>query len=141
MLLSEILEDRAEFTSPEEIMQATKRSKNFDQRSEDLNEAEALLIFRTSRQQTWLVVTSQRLYCILDDLRKSTPHINWSMPKSALVSVDQVILPISLRDKGKSTGYIDFGDRHRDWLYTKSLFTDVPIDSQVRHILSRQMAA
>src|SRR5260221_14496595 len=39
-----------------------------------------LLIFSTSKQHTWLVATARSLVCVLDDVRKEVPRIQWSMP-------------------------------------------------------------
>ena len=69
MLLADMFIGRSDFASPEEIKEFIRRSKNFDKSKEDPSTAHPLLIFKTSKQQTWLVATPERLYCVLDDLR------------------------------------------------------------------------
>ena len=70
---------RGELKSPIEIIAAIRESPDFDPRKEDIADAEALLIFQTSKQQTWLVATRTRLYCVLDDLRRSFRPVRWSL--------------------------------------------------------------
>lgn len=87
------------------------------------------IIFRTAIQHTWLVATNVRLYNILDDIRKETPNINWSIPKSQLMGSSATV-KIGIRTSKMASGLVDFGDRHRNWLYSKDLFEEKsPIES------------
>jgi hypothetical protein len=140
MKLTELLSGRADFESKTEITQYVRNSKNFSPATEDPSKAEALLIFSTSKQHTWLVSTSERLYCILDDLRKDRPHINWSMPRSRLFDGKKFIANIRTREKNEVTGLLDVTESHQDWLYTKRLFSEVPLEKRVRDLLTSTMS-
>lgn len=133
---------RREFFSAEEVREFVRTSKNFDPGREIPTEAEALVIFQNSNQKTWIVTTTERVYCILDDVRKDRPNINWSMSKKKVVSEGKVILRIKPREKTEKseiTGLIDFGDEHKDWLFSKSLFKDKKVDESLKEVITRRM--
>src|SRR5258706_6174623 len=110
-----------EFKSPEEIIELIRTSDQFDAPQEDTAGAEALLVFQTSKQQTWLVATRARLYCVLDDLNKSFTRVQWSISADKLIANGQVAVQISASDKTERTGRLNIGD-HRNWLFSKKLF-------------------
>ncbi len=139
MKLDELLAGRPNFASHSEVIDYARQSKNFDPSDEDLKHADALLIFSTSKQHTWLVATDKRLYCILDDIRKDQLHINWSMPRRDLVAENDVVVPVGLRDKSEFTGLLDIGTAHPGWLYTKRLFSTKSVKESIRHLLARTM--
>ena len=126
-----------EFKSREEIAEYIVHSVNFDPQREDPRTAKTLPLFQTSRQRTWLVATSERLYCILDDVRKPEPHINWSLPKSKVVANGDVVLEIRPHDRTAKTGLVDFGNEHRRWLYTRDLFDRGDVVSGVQQFLKQ----
>jgi hypothetical protein len=130
---------REEFESYEGIVRSISNSKNFNPETEDPGDADALLIFSTPKQQAWLVATSERLYGVVDDLRKERPRINWSMPKRKLVSGGSISTKLIIRDKNELSGFIDIGDACTNWLYTKRLFVDDHIKNQVRSLIKRKM--
>jgi hypothetical protein len=76
-------------------------------------------ILRTSRQQTWLVVTQTDMYCILDDEKTSAgsrPN-QWQIPLGAAA-------PIRVRPRAhKATGLVDVGPR-KNWLYSQQVYPD-----------------
>lgn len=126
-----------EFKSKADIIGYITKSKHFDASKESTDKANALKIFETSNQQTWLVATDERLYCILDDVRKPKPHINWSIPRSQIISGGDVILRITARNsrKHKSIGLVDFGPHHKNWFYSKVLFKKKGVEDTIRHFL------
>jgi hypothetical protein len=138
-MLSQFLPGRSDFESNTGIIRFIVNSKNFDPKTEDPDKAEALLLFSTSNQHTWLVATQERLYCILDDLRKDKPHINWSIPKRKLVSGQHVSINLRSRDHSQYSGLIDIGDEHPEWLYTKRLFVDNDVKNQIIGLIRRNM--
>jgi hypothetical protein len=79
MELIKTLLGQLDFSLSQEIAQYIVNSKHFNATKEKPEQAKTLLFFDTQRQRTWLVATPFRLYCILDDVRKPEPHINWSM--------------------------------------------------------------
>ena len=142
MKLSELFSGREDFASKRQILDLIRQSMNFDPKSESVQNADALLIFSTSKQHTWLVATYERLYCILDDLRKDQPHINWSINKAQLVAGNSVVANIRSRPRSDKSGLIsdksgllDIDETHRHWLYTKRLFSDSRIEDRVRALI------
>lgn len=128
------------FLSATEIKDQIRLSKNYNRDSSDPSRAGALLIFSTSNQQTWLVATANRLYCILDDVRKPEPHINWSMGKGRLVGDGgELLIEPRSRDHTDRTGYVDIGDNHKDWLFSRSLFSDEKVEDRITGLIRSQM--
>ena len=130
---------REDFEPYEGIVRSISNSKNFNAETENPADADALLIFSTAKQQAWLVATSDRLYGVVDDLRKEKPRINWSMSKRKLVSGETVSAKLISRDKNERSGLVDIGDGCTNWLYTKRLFVDDHIKNQVRSLIKRKM--
>lgn len=114
-----------DFLTDQEIKKYIMNSKNHSSDEND-DEIQSMLIFKTSKQKTWILTSSIRLYCLLDDIRKDKPLITWSIPKKEIVEDGELILDIRVRNKRdkKHTGLIDFGEKHRWWLYTKKLLGD-----------------
>ena len=113
------------FQNSEQILEVVRASTDFDPEVEDLGDAETMLIFKTSKQQTWLIATSERLYCILDDTDRGFTRLTWSLPKADLLQGDQLVnLNVNEQFK-KNTGTIDFPG-HKQWLYSKKLFEGDP---------------
>ena len=129
-----------EFRSREEIAGYIVNSVNFDRATESPESAKTLLLFQTSKQRTWLVATRERVYCILDDVRKPEPHINWSRPRRQIVADGEVVLDVRPHDRTQKTGLIDFGPEHKRWLYTRDLFEHGDVVSAVREFLKKAMA-
>ena len=90
--------------------------------------------------RTWLVASGERLYCVLDDVRKRTPRLKWSIPGSELVDSETVTVPIATRDKSVRTGKLDIGER-RGWLFTKALFRQRGVVDEVADLISSRMIA
>jgi hypothetical protein len=130
---------REDFESYEGIVSSISNSKNFNPEAENPGAADALLIFSTPKQQAWLVATSERLYGIVDDLRKEKPHINWSMSRQKLVSGESVSMKLISREKNELSGFIDIGETCTNWLYTKRLFVNDHIKNQIRSLIKRKM--
>ena len=136
---AEFISLREDFESYEGIARSISNSKNFNPETENPGDADALLIFSTAKQQAWLVATSERLYGVVDDLRKEKPRINWSIPKRKLVSGESVSAKLISRDKNELSGFIDIGEACTNWLYTKRLFVEDHIKNQVRSLIKRKM--
>ena len=130
---------REGFESHGGIVRSISNSKNFNPQTENPGDADALLIFSTPKQQAWLVATSERLYGVVDDLRKEKPRINWSISKRRLVSGESISAKLISRDKNELTGLIDIGETCTNWLYTKRLFVSDHIKNQVRSLIKRKM--
>jgi hypothetical protein len=83
-----------------------------------------LLIFSTSKQQTWLVADQHLLACVLDDRRKEQPRVQWHTKR-------ETVEPLRVnRDYSRTSGVLYFGSRQKGWLYSKNLFqTTDPVDA------------
>jgi hypothetical protein len=138
MTIRNFLLGQGEFKSAVQVVDVVQQSKNFDCSQEDLTKAEALLIFQTSKQQTWLVATRVRLYCVLDDLGKSFTRVQWSTSRNKLIADGKIGARIVTRNKTERTGLLDIGE-HRGWLFSKRLFTDETIESRITNLIARQM--
>lgn len=91
------------------------------------NEAEdslrEILVFRTSKQKTWLAVTDQGLSCRIDDTRPGKGGPQWVLSKTeAKAILDSEAYHVNPGYKAR-TGTFTIGSR-RNWLYTKSLFPE-----------------
>ena len=145
ILLSDVLMNRSRdrggrrFFNVSEIKACIRQSVNYTTHDgSDPAQARALLFFQTSVQQTWLVASAQRLYCILDDRRKPEPHINWSMAMSEVVANNEVLIDISQDEQtppSSKSGLLHLGGKHRNWLYSKKLFASEPVLQQVSRFL------
>ena len=93
-----------------------------------------LLIFATSRQQTWLVLAGERLYFVLDDIRRSEPQIKRSVLLDDLKFQDGRVA-VDVRPKSATTGLVDVGLRRRGWLYSKRLF---PHESSIKDTIQHR---
>lgn len=129
---------RGDFKSKNEIIDAVYNSSQFDSSKESKHSSEALLIFQTSKQQTWLVSTSERLYCVLDDIDKGLTKVQWFIPSGDLISDNKVIANISVKNKSHNTGLLSIND-HKNWLFSKRLFTMYEIESSIHDLISRTM--
>ena len=133
---------RTGFESEEGIKEVIQNSRHFEAAKETPQEANALLIFGSPKQQTWLVSTGERLYCILDDIRKDEPHLNWVMPRSQLVTGDAISIDLVTHESRRSSpafGLVDVGPKHKDWLFSKRLFKRVSVEEAIRDLIHSHM--
>jgi len=124
------------------IADSVRQNAIFEQ-AESLSSNDRLLIFDTRLQRTWLLASNRRLYCVLDDVRKEKPGVQWTMLREELVSENEVSVYLQVREqkKGKSekTGVLAIGSRPRSWLYSKWLFQKGSLEQQVRELIKRRM--
>ena len=122
MVLGNFLTGRRRFLSEPEITALIKTSTRYDNDLQ-LGKPGALLIFETSSQHTWLVMTAKRLYVILDDVRRPQAKVQWSTSR----------IPPKVRTSERSdwTGIVRFNERERGWLFTKRIFANIPIEKQI----------
>lgn len=139
MKILDSLLGRRDFYSRDDIARYIVRSKNYDSSKESSVQAKTFLFFETAEQRTWLVATPHRLYCILDDVRKPEPNINWSMSREKIFSGDALNLQINTKEKGNRTGLLDIGPTHKNWLYTKALFLTQPVTEAITEFIKDSM--
>lgn len=137
MKLSTFFDNKAFFRSDTEIKQWIRQSKNYD--NESLESTSLFMFFSTSKQRTYLVATPKRLYCILDDSRKKSPHLNWSMPVNDVVDGHDLLFTITTKDKSKATGLVDISDKHKNWLFSKDLFASTNIEDSMKTFIVSAM--
>ena len=82
-LVESLLGYRA-FAAEREIRRSIEKSGSYDSTRESQDDARSLLIFETSKQHTWLVATGDRLYFVLDDVRRPAPRIARAVDRSEL---------------------------------------------------------
>jgi len=124
------MSDFRDFLNVDDVKKLVTTSVNY--KNEDTDKARTLLLFRTSTQQTWLIATSLRLYCALDDRRKPNATIQWSMPIAEARTAT-----ISEREYRDRTGLLDIGKR-TNWLYTKGLFERTDVIEAVRNLVRQE---
>ena len=129
----------SEFKSAEEIVKLVGEYPSILP-GESLTDAETLLIFQTSQQQTWLVAAAKGLYCVLDDLNKSFTRVCWVIPLDKLIGADNKIVGLATHDKTEKTGLLDIGDR-RNWLFSKMLFTQEDIKTKITQLITHRLMA
>ena len=127
------------FYDEKEIKGIIRTSKNYSS-EENTDSAEALLIFKTSKQRTWLIATDKRLYCVLDDYRKPQPSVMWSKKRDNIFSQGNMSLNIQTRDYKQNTGLVDIGTDHKDWLFSKSLFINNKISDSIIDLIKKKMS-
>lgn len=137
MKLAKLFDNNAFFRSESEIKKWIVKSRNYQ--GEDTSIAKSFLYFSTSKQRTYLVATNKRLYCILDDSRKEKPHINWSMPRKDVLDNNRLMFSITTRDKSNKTGLADIGIKHKNWLFSKELFSSSDIESSMKEFIESSM--
>ncbi|MCH8342956.1 MAG: hypothetical protein IH983_03110 [Planctomycetes bacterium] len=133
MSIKALFDSDAFFRPEKEIKDWIKHSKNYQ--GENPNSVHLLKFFSTSKQRTYLVATPARMYCILDDSRKDNPHINWSIARNELEKDEKVIMTISTSDKTENTGLVDIGPKHKNWLFTRSLFLQASIANSIQRLI------
>jgi hypothetical protein len=136
--LRHLLFGKGEFKSRDEIIELIEKSDHFDPNLEGTERAKALLIFQTSIQQTWLIATNQRLYCVLDDLEKGFTNVQWAIDRDRLVANNKVKVHISTRDYPQESdiGLVKIEVRDEWWLYSKKLFTSESIEKQIKNLIA-----
>ncbi len=115
------------------IIDAVKESRRFEGHADMIGCAQR--IFVTQRQQTWLVVIGECLYCVLDDVRGPSPRVQWSAPMASIVSSEgEMLLSLDVQPKSLRTVAIDLGRRRR-WLATKRIFGNGDVGAGIAEFL------
>lgn len=106
--------------SPEQETEDEPENADDKEASEHLNE---ILVFKTSKQKTWLSVSPQGLECRIDDSRDGKGGHQWTISKTKAKEIlDSQSYHVNAGYK-VNTGTFTLGHR-KNWLYTKSLFPE-----------------
>ncbi len=120
-----------DYSSQRKIRETIQNSVNYQ--NENIESAELLCFFETSKQRTWLVATDKRLYIILDDVRKNYVKVNKSYRISSLEKDKKLNVRID-PDYKTLAGRIYFQNATRGWLYSKKLF---PNSNELHNAIER----
>jgi hypothetical protein len=83
----------------------------------------SILVFKTSKQKTWLSVSDHGLSCSIDDTREGKGGPQWVLTKTQAAEIlNSNCYHVNPGYKVK-TGVFTIGPR-RNWLYSKVLFPD-----------------
>ena len=132
------------FATLDKIKEAVQTTRGFEPDKEDIAAAKALLIFSTSKQQTWLVATRKRLYVVLDDLQSEQPVVWWQLDIEiteegipVLRTKDKNIVEIRAKEDptgNREIGIIDIGTP-TPWFYSKTLCAPTPIEDSIKQLI------
>ena len=123
-----------ELASETEIVNRIIEYKNF--KSADISTATCLLFFATQLQRTWLVATSERLYCFLDDVRKPKPLLQWVLEKETLSNPSGLNIVVLPESRSPEAGLLNIEDK-KNWLYSKELYPkETELEHKVRTLIS-----
>lgn len=103
-----------------QIIECAKNSKSFNKSgNETVKDAIAILLWESKNQNSWLVRTNERIYKIIDDIRKERPIINWSRSITLFKETNF----IETSDYKLHTGKIKFLHKpEKEYRYSKKLF-------------------
>lgn len=83
----------------------------------------SILVFKTSKQETWLTITDKGLNCRIDDTRVGRGGSQWTLEKSQATQIlNSNLFHVNSGYKVK-TGTFTLGPK-RNWLYSKVLFPE-----------------
>ncbi len=139
MRLVMLLMKRDRFQTEDQIKKHIVHSKKHRPGQENPAEAELMCLFKSSRQQTWLVSTSHCVYFIVDDLKKDAPHISWSRRKEQLLDHKSRKPKFNIfpTPQNKRTGRVNLqlGDTVKGWLYSRSMYDEPAVKSYVSKLI------
>lgn len=136
-IFSDLFDADAFFQRRATIKHWIEKSKKYE--DEDPSSANLFLFYSTSKQRTYLVATKKRLYCITDDSRLKEPNINWSMPRRKVLDSEGLIFSITAKKKSRKTGEVDIGAKHKDWFFSRKLYSVDKISSSMKKFIESSM--
>lgn len=125
---------RTYLKAPQQSDEPEPQSATANDAGDKLTEA---LVFKTSKQQTWLTVTEEGLSCRIDDVREGRGGPQWRLSKAearAILSSEAYRVNAGYKVR---TGTFSIGSR-RSWLYTKALY---PEPEYLRSVLKQLLQA
>lgn len=112
---------RSSFKNKKQVIESIRNFERFDEQ-EKVEEADALLIFKSDTQQCWLVFSNLRMYFVIDDAEQNILKPLWARDKKNMVINGRIDLHIKEERQSKETGKIYFGKMNNSILFTYSLF-------------------
>ncbi|BCK15080.1 TPA: hypothetical protein RUZ63_002869 [Vibrio cholerae] len=114
---------RSSFKKKAQVIECIRSFERFNE-IENIDEADALLVFKSETQQCWLVFTNLRMYFVIDDSEQSLLKPLWARDKENIVVNGRVNLHLKEERQSKETGRLYFGKMNNSILYTYSLFSN-----------------
>ncbi|EOB4247330.1 hypothetical protein ACIL2N_003179 [Vibrio metschnikovii] len=114
---------RSSFKKKAQVIECIRSFERFNE-IENIDEADALLVFKSETQQCWLVFTNLRMYFVIDDSEQSLLKTLWARDKENIVVNGRVNLHLKEVRQSKETGRLYFGKMNNSILYTYSLFSN-----------------
>ncbi len=132
-LLTRLMEGTREFASVPDLVSRLRR------RYKDQGDpVEALLLFVSSNQQTWLIATSGGLYCVIDRHDQPDPKVVWRIPKEDLVDGNRIKLSVdAFEDPDSNRTGIVVIDGQAARKFTAGLFVRKTIVESIRDMLGK----
>ena len=131
--------DKTSFYSKEEIRELVQKRTGGESREWIDPVKKSLLIFRTAKQQTWLVTTASTLFVVLDDAKTRTSKklVQTSFPKLQA-------LPLTTQNSERIQGkkVVRFAAQETWWYYSRELFpTSKSFADAVKDLITDQLPA
>lgn len=114
---------RSSFKKKAQVIECIRSFERFNE-IENIDEADALLVFKSETQQCWLVFTNLRMYFVINDSEQSLLKTLWARDKENIVVNGRVNLHLKEVRQSKETGRLYFGKMNNSILYTYSLFSN-----------------
>lgn len=116
-----------------QIIESVRNSKSYNKSgTETTSDAKAILLWEAKYQNSWLVRTNERIYKILDDIRKDRPIINWSRN----INLFQDVNLVNAIEYKPNTGKIIFKHKpYKEYRYSKKLFFNKNIDRVINNFI------
>lgn len=112
---------RSSFKNQKQVIESIRSFERFDEQ-EKVEDADALLVFKSDTQQCWLVFSNLRMYFVIDDAEQSILKPLWARDKKNIVVNGRIDLHIKEERHSKETGKLYFGKMNNSILYTYALF-------------------
>ncbi|OBU43756.1 hypothetical protein [Photobacterium damselae] len=117
---------RSNFSKKEQVIESIRDFERYSNK-EKIEDADALLIFKSDTQQCWLVFTNLHIYFVLNDIEKSFLKPMWARDKKNIIKNGRINLHLKEDKLSKETGKLYFGNMNNSLLYTYSLFPNTSL--------------
>ena len=114
--------------------------RNFDDKK-SLQSAEFIQIYDTKSQHTWLVVSEEYLYCLIDRIKEDNPRVLWQMSKHELIKNEKLaveLVTVEQSDAGNLDVKIDGKSARK---FSTSLFTADEMKEEIVKRISSKMCS
>lgn len=128
---------RSDFNDVSDIVETVSKFTKFNDKTENLSLASSLLVFKSQTQQCWLIITSQRIYFVVDDNEVSETKTLWARDRENIVKDGRIDLELKIISQSKESSKLLFGKMNNGFLFTNSLFKDQTITGLILELVSK----